>query len=113
MWQPFEIALTATNSYAQPLVWAGIELNATFMHTAAAGATDTAVVLTTPGFWDGNRTWRVRFSPPLAGAWAWRTSCSHDDAGLAGRSGRLVAQPYGGGNPLFKHGVLRPSSTNR
>ena len=107
VWQPFEIELTATNSYTQPLVWAGVELNATFTHAT------TDAVLTTPGFWDGNQTWRVRFSPPLTGAWAWRTSCSQHDAGLAGVSGRLVAAAYGGTNPLYTHGVLRPSSTNR
>ena len=28
------------------------------------------------GFWDGGRTWRVRFSPDQPGRWKFRTPCS-------------------------------------
>jgi len=38
-----------------------------------------------PLFWDGETTWRVRFSPYLLGAWSWSTRSI--DPGLDGQSG--------------------------
>lgn len=50
------------------------------------------VQVTVPGFWDGGTCYRVRFDPPRAGRWAWRSSS--DEPVLDGASGRLeVAQP--------------------
>ena len=41
-------------------------------------------------FWDGDKCWRVRFSPSIAGEWLWRTECSQmDDVGLHGRQGQF------------------------
>ena len=93
-------------------VWSRLELNATLTHAASG------TVLSTPGFWDGGKTWRVRFSCPLPGRWAWRTSFSvPQDTGLANVSGAVDAAPYQHGgadpNPLYQHGVLRPSANNR
>jgi hypothetical protein len=38
-----------------------------------------------PLFWDGERTWRVRFSPDQLGCWSWATRS--DDPGLDGQGG--------------------------
>jgi hypothetical protein len=47
------------------------------------------------GFWDGGPIWRVRFSPPRAGAWTWTTTCSDaSNGGLHGASGSLDAVAY-------------------
>lgn len=54
-------------------------------------------------FWDGGRTWRVRFSPEAAGRWRWRTRCSDsNDGGLHGRSGEFECEPSAprAGGPL-------------
>ena len=46
---------------------------------------------TVPGFWDGGDTWRVRFTPTLAGVWSYSTSAAeysevllHDGGTLTG-----------------------------
>ena len=59
-------------------------------------------------FWDGGRTWRVRFAPPLPGSWSWRTTC-RQDPGLDGRSGSFSCVEYKGDNPLYLHGPIRIS----
>jgi len=48
-------------------------------------------------FWDGDRTWRFRYSPPTVGTWRWRTMS--EDAGLDGKGGefRCVASNRRGG----------------
>ena len=43
---------------------------------------------TVPLFWDGNRTWRFRFSPGAIGTWHWQTKSR--DRGLDGKSGRFT-----------------------
>src|SRR5215217_5903326 len=60
------------------------------------------------GFWDGGRTWRIRFCPDVPGVWTYATSCSEPgDGGLHGRSGQFTCLPYAGDNPLFRHGQIR------
>ncbi len=43
---------------------------------------------TIPLFWDGNRTWRFRFSPDREGVWRWQTTSR--DEGLDGKSGTFT-----------------------
>ena len=65
-------------------------------------------------FWDGERTWRARFSPEIAGRWTWRTSCSQPgDAGLDGRAGQFECVEALGSNELLRHGGLRISADRR
>ncbi len=45
----------------------------------------------TPLFWDGEATWRVRFSPNAEGTWKW--SVRSDRAGLREQSGSFVCTP--------------------
>ena len=109
VWQPYEISLESSTQYEHPAVWRDVELNATFVCGNESR--------TTPGFWDGGAggtTWKVRFSPPTAGVWYFRTACSDTaNTGLHGANGTFTAVAYDGDNPLFKHGILRPSGTNR
>lgn len=45
-----------------------------------------------PAFWDGGRTWRVRFTSPLAqGTWLWRAHSAPEVAGVHGAAGQLAA----------------------
>jgi len=46
-------------------------------------------VITVPGFWDGENTFKVRFSPPTIGQWNYRTTSSQP--GLNGRTGSFTA----------------------
>ncbi|MBN1640685.1 MAG: DUF4038 domain-containing protein [Anaerolineae bacterium] len=64
-------------------------------------AIDAAAELVAPGggrrriplFWDGEDTWRLRFSPDQVGVWRWTTHS--EDAGLDGQSGACVVVPSG------------------
>ena len=106
VWQPYEVSLESFTRYEHPTVWRDVELNATF--------TSGNLSLLTPGFWDGGTTWKLRFSPPTVGVWQFRTVCSDAaNTGLHGAGGTFTAVAYAGDNPLFKHGILRPSGTNR
>ena len=57
-----------------------VHLSATFESTELA--------ITVPGFYDGNGVYRIRFSPPAAGAWTWRTDSNA--AKLAGKCGQFA-----------------------
>jgi hypothetical protein len=67
-------------------------------------------ILTLDGYWDGGRTWRVRFALPRPGAWEW--TATSPDGGLDGRSGAVYCEPATGadvtGNPNYR-GHLRVS----
>jgi hypothetical protein len=80
-WETFEITLEAADEHA----WSDFPVQATFEHP------DSGTALVVDGFWDGGRTWRVRFAPPLPGVWRWSTSA--EDAGLDGHTGALDASP--------------------
>lgn len=57
-----------------------VELSAVATVTRPDGAT-----WQVPLFWDGGRTWRLRFSPDLAGEWRWQVESG--DAGLNAKEG--------------------------
>jgi len=66
------------------------------------------------GFWDGDRTFKIRCLFPKPGTWTWRTECSDpEDSGLHGQSGTVEVRPYDGDNPLYRHGYLRVSANGR
>lgn len=104
-----EWAFQSTHVYLLP--FADVTLDATF--TGPAGQT-----FTIPGFYDGDQTWRVRFSPNAAGHWSYRTQSrptNHDlnktgEFEVTPQKGRgfLRAVPYANwgfqyesGEPLF------------
>lgn len=63
-----------------------------------------------PAFWAGENVWRIRYASPKLGRHQYRTVCSDtNNPDLHGQEGELEVQPYGGDNPLFKHGPLRVS----
>lgn len=109
VWTPFEVTLSSTLTYSPPENWNGtIELDMEFHHLR------TAQRFTTPGFWDGADVWRVRFSPPLVGDWQYISSCTDPrNPGLHNQNGTFSVVPYEGKNPLFLHGVIRPSVGGR
>lgn len=76
--QQFEHSGTYVNPYT--------EVEATAVLEAPGGSTRTI-----PLFWDGGRTWRLRFSPDREGTWRWRTAST--DSGLNERSGTFAVVP--------------------
>ena len=83
-WQQIEIELTAEIDHADP--YNAVDVWADFV-------SETGETLRRPAFWDGERTWRIRFAPPAGSVrWAWATSASVTDAGLAGQRGAVQVQ---------------------
>ncbi|HUR03055.1 MAG TPA: DUF4038 domain-containing protein [Nonomuraea sp.] len=107
-WREAEITLTASSdipdAYATVDVWADFTL-------------DDGRVLRRPAFYDGGRTWRIRFSSPVAhGRWRWSTQASIDDPGLHGIDGMIEvtgepAEP--GGHRFLRHGFWTMSPGGR
>ena len=66
------------------------------------------------GFWDGGRTWRVRFSPDLPGRWKFRTVCSDGaNEGLFNQSGEFICSAATGLTRFEKHGQVRVARDHR
>lgn len=62
-------------------------------------------------FWDGGKTWRVRFMPNEVGRWRFRTIAYPDYAGLSAQTGSFVCRKTNDTNPFIRHGALRVSKT--
>lgn len=104
-WTVFETELESAGEYGDP--WREVDLRVRF--SAPSGGERTVAA-----FWDGGRTWRVRFCPTEPGAWRWQSECNRSaDAGLHGREGSFECAPYAGDNPLYRHGSLRPAENGR
>ena len=76
-----ETSLTSTGTYANPY----LDLTANAILTAPDGTTHTL-----PLFWDGDATWKFRFSPDQTGSWRW--SVRSADAGLNGKQGSFAVR---------------------
>src|SRR5690606_18380860 len=74
-WRVYEGSLTGAGDHAAPL---DVDCDVTF--TGPNGSTATC-----RAFWDGDRSWRVRFSPGVQGTWHWKSDCD-DDPGQIGRA---------------------------
>src|SRR5262249_4351631 len=66
------------------------------------------------GFWDGGRTWRVRFAPDQVGHWSYETTCSDvSNKGLSGQSGKFIFSIPNGTNRFAKHWPVRVAADHR
>ena len=72
-WKMWEITLLANTDYNNP--FKDVTISATFSNPAGD-------VMNVKGFWDGERTYRVRFTPPDASAWSYQISSNHADLAL-------------------------------
>lgn len=104
VWETQEITLRAAASYADPyaevVVW--IELEGPGFSRRVYG------------FWDGERTFKLRFVATAPGEWRWRTGSNQPgDAGLNGGRGQLRAVPWSEDerqqNPN-RHGFVRAAA---
>ena len=65
------------------------------------------------GFWDGGRTWRLRFSPDEMGSWSFRTVCSDPDNSGLHQQGQFESVQPEGTSDFAKHGSLSLSNNRR
>jgi len=93
-WEVYEVEMTAQRAMASPYVEGLPEGGPPCVTVAFRGQSDEAQgqECVVAGFWDGGRTWRVRFAPPAPGEWSY---VSHsDDPGLGGKTGRFRCAPW-------------------
>lgn len=92
-WDVVELTLTAyrttPNPYAEMPVTKDGLVKCTFTGTDGAARGSEISVF---GFWDGGKTWKIRFAPPREGTWTYRTSSS--DRGLNNKRGKIVARDW-------------------
>jgi hypothetical protein len=104
-WTTYEITLTSQNIYKNP--YTDIDIWAVFTNNRGDS-------LKRPAFWDGDKYWKIRFTPPdTATIWSWTTYTSGSDTGLSGQHGKLKSVVYTGDNTLLKHGLLKISPEKR
>ena len=84
-WEVVEISLQASHPYANPYVEGLADKSEPLLRGVFTGPGGRRLTVT--GFWDGERTWKVRFAPPVAGRWNWQTTSK--DTGLNGNEGTL------------------------
>jgi hypothetical protein len=76
-WEPVEIEFTASHDHA----WHDFPLQVIFSHS------DSDTQITLDAYWDGGRSWKVRFAPSRGGTWTWISRSA--DAGLDNQSGSI------------------------
>ena len=85
VWEPVEIVLRASRSYANP--YADVECWVELRGPRFAGRVY--------GFWDGGDVFRVRVVATAPGRWRWRSGSNQSrDQGLDGRAGTFAAGPW-------------------
>ena len=59
------------------------------------------------GFWDGGKSWKVRFIPNEIGTWTWNSVCSdRDNSGLYEKSGTFNCIENSSDLGIYKHGAI-------
>ena len=98
-WRVSELHFTASRSYDDG---GGdrVRLDVQFSHRK------TGRTLTVPAFWDGGDSFVVRFAPPEAGRWTWKSTCPEDPA-LHGRKGTIRCREYTGPLAIYRHGFIQ------
>lgn len=105
LWGRFEQSFNSSVDYTNPVQQATL----TVEFTSPGGQTRKV-----PGFWDGGRVWRVRFSPDQVGKWTWRTLCSDaNNQGLHNQRGSFECGPATGKTRFGRHGPIRVAADQR
>ena len=103
-WGRFEHEFESSVSYANPLQ----EASLTVVFLSPLGETNRVY-----GFWDGGKTWRVRFAPNMPGKWGWAAICSDPaNKGLHLQSGTFLCTAPTGKDRFNQHGPVRVSRDN-
>lgn len=104
-WQRFELTLKSSVAYTNAFQQA--EVRALFV--SPRGQTNRVY-----GFWDGGRTWRVRFQPDFPGRWKYYTMCSDaENSGLHEQSGEFLCTAAGRVSRFDQHGPIQVARTER
>lgn len=98
-WQRFELTLKSSVKYSNALQEA--EVRALFV--SPLGETNRVY-----GFWDGGKTWRIRYQPDFPGRWTYYTMCSDPaNKGLNGQTGEFLCIATRGDSRFDTHGPIQ------
>ena len=104
-WGRLELDFRSSTSYENPIQ--DTELRVVF--TAPSGRSRLIY-----GFWDGYRTWKVRFAPNEVGKWHYSTSCfDTTNEGLNNHSGTFLCTAASGKTVFERHGPIRVARDRR
>lgn len=105
-WSTYEITLISDALYDNPYV--DVDVWGQFVNVDGKS-------LKRPAFWDGNNTWKIRFTPPDSNKiWKWKSFSSNtEDYGLNDKSGALKSVVNTESNSLVKNGLLKMSASYR
>jgi hypothetical protein len=98
-WERFELALKSRTAYTNALQEAEVRV----LFVSPLGETNR-----TYGFWDGGKTWRVRFAPNFPGRWKYYTMCSDTaNTGLHEQFGEFLCSAATGNSRFGEHGPVQ------
>ncbi len=98
-WQRLELTFKSSVTYANPLQDAEMRV----LFVSPLGETNRVY-----GFWDGGKTWRVRFQPGFAGRWTYYTMCSDTaNAGLHEQRGTFLCTASKTDSRFDQHGPIQ------
>lgn len=98
-WERFELTLRSRYAYTNALHEAEVRV----LFVSPLGETNR-----TYGFWDGGKTWRVRFAPNFPGRWKYYTMCSDTaNTGLHEQSGEFLCGAAAGHSRFGEHGPIQ------
>lgn len=99
IWAKYEIELISAKTYKNPL-YDVKDFSVTF--TAPSGQ-----IKTVRGFWDGGKSWKIRFLPDEIGKWSWKTACSDsENEGLHEQSGTFDCVKNYDETDFIEHGTI-------
>src|SRR5579871_4110678 len=105
MWRTAEIAVESSRTYANPYL--DVDVEAVF---SGPGGME----IRRPAYWDGDRTWCVRFAPTRPGKWRYRVSSDQpSDDGLNGGTGELECVEEQTDLAVYRCGFLRKGAGGR
>lgn len=104
-WMTYELSFQSSRSYENP-IYDVRSFHAVF--TSPSGKERKV-----NGFWDGGRTFRIRFMPDETGAWRYETFCSDEEnPGLHGRTGTFECLENNSDLPIYRRGAItQPKGT--
>lgn len=104
-WARFEHSFQSTITYSNALQ----DVTLTVVFTSPLGETNQVF-----GFWDGGKTWLVRFSPNLPGRWTFKSACSDKaNKGLNNQTGEFVCTAAIATTRFARHGQIHVASDHR
>lgn len=98
IWMRYEKGFTSAKDYTHPVYQQKLRVR----FTSPRGR-----IKNIDGFWDGKRSWKVRFMPDEKGLWRWTTEASDkSDGGLHGQSGSFKCTDNDRTHAIYRNGAI-------